>query len=211
MRLVMLGPPGSGKGTQSKFISEEYNIPIIGTGDIFRKLAEKDKSIRDIISSGELVPDERVEDIVAKTLESSNMEKGFIFDDFPRTLHQAKFLDNFLKKHQAKLDAVIFINIEIGRLIERISSRRICKKCGAVYNLITNPSEKPGICDICGGELYQRQDDSSDVVRKRVKKYFRTINDVIDYYRNLSILKDIDGKGSIQEVYSIIMDILESL
>ncbi len=212
MRFVILGPPGSGKGTQSEFIAEEYNIPIICTGDIFRKLAENDNVIKNIINAGELVPDEKVENIIVEILNKDDRwEKGFILDGFPRTLHQAEFLDKYLKEHHSKLDAVLLIDVEVDMLVKRISSRRICKNCGAVYNLITNPPEKAGICDICGGELYQREDDRVDIVKSRVERYNKTIKEVIDYYKNLSILKVIDGRGSIQEVYSIVMDELEAM
>jgi len=207
MRLVILGPPGSGKGTQSEFISEEYNIPVICTGDIIRKLAQSDKLIKDIINTGKLVSDERVESIIVEALNKDDIaEKGFILDGFPRTAHQAEFLSKYLKEHHTKLDAAILIDVEVSILVKRISSRRICKNCGAVYNLITNPPEKVGICNICGGELYQREDDKVDIVRSRVERYNKTIKEVIDYYRNLSLLKIVDGKGSIQEVYSIIID-----
>jgi len=212
MKLVILGPPGSGKGTQAKFIAEEYKTPIICTGDIFRKLAKEDEYIRNIVNSGDLISDRKAEEILVNALEKDDvLHRGFILDGFPRTITQAEFLDKYLRKNQIKLDIALLIDVEPEVLVRRISSRRICRNCGAVYNLISNSPEIEGKCDICGGELYQRDDDKADVVGNRIKKYNETMKKVIDYYKNISILKVIDGKGSIQEVYSIIMDSLEIL
>ncbi len=212
MKIVILGPPGSGKGTQAKFIAEEYKIPNICMGDIFRKLSKEDEYIKKIVNSGGLIPDKKTEEILINALEKDDvLHRGFILDGFPRTIAQAEFIDNYLKKYQTKLDVAFLIDVAQEVLVRRISSRRICRNCGAVYNLISNPPEIEGKCDICGGELYQRDDDKADVIRNRIKKYNETTKEVVDYYRNISILKVVDGKGSIQEVYSIVMDILETL
>jgi len=212
MRLVFLGAPGSGKGTQAKFISEEYNIPIVCMGDIFRKLSKEDAYVKKFVNAGDLIPDKKVNEIAADALKKDNiMQTGFILDGFPRTIYQAKFLEDFLKKYQLKIDIALLISVEPEFLIKRISSRRICKRCGAVYNLITNPPQIEGKCDICGDELYQREDDKAEIVRRRIEKYNSEIKGIVDYYRSISILKEIDGKGSIQEVYSIIIDMLEHL
>jgi len=212
MRFVFLGPPGAGKGTQGDMISEKYEIPKISTGDILREAINNQTEIgvkaEKYVKKGELVPDSIVFEMVKHRLQMDDVKKGFIFDGFPRNIKQAKFLDDLLSDLNMPIDKVLYINVDEEKLINRLSSRRVCKSCGKVYNLITSPPEVDGKCDDDGGELYQRQDDKKEVITNRLKVYHRLTKPLIDYYDNKDILVTVDGTESIDEINNRIKEVL---
>lgn len=212
MRLVLLGPPGAGKGTQASAIIEKYNIPHISTGDILRSnikegtdLGKKAKAYMD---KGQLVPDELVVSIVKDRLLEDDCKNGFLLDGFPRTVNQAEALDEELANMKLKLDHVINIEVESSELIKRAIGRRICKECGATYHIEFNPPKEEGKCDICNGELYQRDDDTEETVSRRIEVYLKETSPLIDYYTKKGIIFSVDGKQSIEGVFE---DIVKSL
>jgi adenylate kinase len=213
LRLVLLGPPGAGKGTQASAIVSKYSIPHISTGDIFRANikngTELGKQVEAYMNKGLLVPDELVVSIVKDRLTKEDCKNGFLLDGFPRTVNQAEALDKELKDMNIKLDKVI--NIEVGKeiLIERAIGRRICKNCGATYHVKFNPPKAENICDKCGGELYQRDDDKVETVEKRIKVYHEQTQPLIDYYKDKGLLLNLDGTKSIEEVFNEIVASLE--
>ncbi len=215
MNLILLGPPGGGKGTQAKRIVEKYGIPQISTGDILRdavaKGTELGKKAKEYMDRGELVPDEVVIGIVRERLSQPDCEKGFILDGFPRTIKQAEALDEILEEMNRKIDAVIDIEVPDEEIIKRIVYRRTCKNCGAVYNLIYSPPKEDNKCDKCGGELYQRDDDKEETVKERLRVYKEQTQPLIDYYKNKGVLYTVDGTKSIDEVWSQIEDILNKI
>ncbi len=215
MNLILLGPPGSGKGTQAKLIVEKYGIPQISTGDMLREAVAKGtelgKEAKKYMDAGQLVPDEVVIGIVKERLQQPDCEKGFILDGFPRTIAQAEALDKILEEMGKKIDAVINIQVPEEEVVKRIVNRRTCKNCGAVYHLIYNPPKEDNKCDKCGGELYQRDDDKEETVRKRYKVYKEQTEPLVEYYAKKGILYNIDGTKSIEEVFAEIDSILQKL
>ncbi len=215
MNLILLGPPGSGKGTQAKKIVEKYGIPQISTGDMLREAVAKGtelgKEAKKYMDAGQLVPDEVVIGIVKERLQQPDCEKGFILDGFPRTIAQAEALDKILEEMGKKIDAVINIQVPEEEVVKRIVYRRTCKNCGAVYHLIYNPPKEDNKCDKCGGELYQRDDDKEETVRKRYKVYKEQTEPLVEYYAKKGILYNIDGTKSIDEVFQEIDKILQKL
>ena len=212
MRLVLLGPPGVGKGTQASAIVGKYNIPHISTGDIFRanikegtELGKKAKSYMD---KGLLVPDELVVSIVQDRLTQEDCSEGFLLDGFPRTLDQADALDKELAKMGIKLNKVVNIDAEKDVLIERAIGRRICKSCGATYHIKFNPPKIENVCDIDGGELMQRDDDVEETVATRIGVYNKQTQPLIDYYQRKGIILNIDGTRPINDIFG---EIVQSL
>ncbi len=193
MRLIVLGPPGGGKGTYSSRISEKYGIPHIATGDIFRREVDKGtklgKEVKEYLDTGALVPDETVIEVVEKRLSEPDCENGFVLDGYPRTTKQAEALDDM-----TDIDLVINLKVSEDVIIERLSNRRICTECGEIYNLRSLQPEEEGICDKCGGELYQREDDKPEVIKKRLKEYERKTQPLINYYKEKGIVEDIIAK-----------------
>lgn len=212
MRLILLGPPGAGKGTQAASIVKKYNVPHISTGDIFRKNikegTELGKEAKGYMDKGLLVPDQLVVAIVEDRLKEDDCKDGFLLDGFPRTVNQAEALDKVLENMNNSLNNVINIKVDKDVLVGRIVGRRICKDCGATYHIEFNPSSKENICDICGGELYQRNDDKAETVVKRIEVYFEETSPLINYYKEKNILIDIDGEQDIDKVFK---DIVVSL
>ncbi|ABS60964.1 adenylate kinase [Fervidobacterium nodosum] len=212
MNLIFLGPPGAGKGTYAKRVVEKYIIPHISTGDIFReaiaKGTELGRKVQDIVNSGNLVPDELTNALVEERLKQDDCKKGFILDGYPRTLNQAQALNEMLKKMGKELDGAIYFEVDEETVVQRISTRRVCSKCGKVYNVITLPSKVEGICDDCGGTLIQRDDDKEDIVRSRYRVYIEKTSPLIEYYKNQNKLFTLDGRKSVEEVMKILFNIL---
>lgn len=215
MNLLFMGPPGAGKGTQARLISEKYGIPHISTGDMLRdavaKRTELGKKVKKIMEKGELVPDDLINQIVKERLSQRDCNKGFILDGYPRTLGQAQVLESILQEFSKKLDLVIFVDVPEEKLVLRITSRRVCPKCGRVYNLISLKPKNDEICDDCNVKLIQRDDDREETVRQRYKVYMEATQPLISYYKSRGILKFVDGDHDITEVTNNILQILEEL
>ena len=212
MKIVMLGAPGAGKGTQAKMIAAKYQIPHISTGDIFRanikngtELGKKAKSYMD---QGLLVPDELTVDLVIDRLAQDDCKNGYILDGFPRTIPQAEALDAALAKLGEKMDYAIDVDVPDENIVNRMSGRRACLNCGATYHLISIPPKVEGICDRCGSEIVLREDDKPETVQKRLKVYHEQTQPLIDYYKNQGILKSVDGTQPMDEVFKAIVTIL---
>lgn len=212
MRLILLGPPGAGKGTQAEYITEKYEIPHISTGDIFRKNikegTELGKRAKSYIDQGALVPDALVVEIVVDRLKQADCANGFLLDGFPRTEVQAEELDTVLENMNVKLNAVINIKVNPEMLVARAVGRRICKSCGATYHIKNNPSKLEGVCDKCGGELYQRSDDVEETVENRINVYMNETSPLINYYSSKGNLVDIKGEQDINKVFEDIVNAL---
>ncbi|TLG77523.1 adenylate kinase [Culicoidibacter larvae] len=212
MNIIIMGPPGAGKGTQSAKIIEEYKIPHISTGDMFRA-AMKDKTPMGIeaqkyVDQGELVPDSVTNEIVRERLAQYDCENGFLLDGFPRNPDQAAALDVMLAEKGRKIDVVLNIDVPTDLLTERLTGRRVCRNCGATYHIVYNPPKVDGVCDVCGGELYQRSDDTEEKITTRLSLYFAETKPVIDYYQKNGILRTVDGTLGMEHVYEAIQSIL---
>jgi len=214
MRLILLGPPGSGKGTQAQKLVERYKVPQISTGDIFRQAVrdqtELGKKAKEYMDRGELVPDQIVVGMVEERLSQPDCKNGFILDGFPRTIAQAEALDELLARRGEKLDAVLEISVPDEEVIKRLSGRRTCRQCGAMYHIEFNPPKEPGRCDKCKGELYQREDDKEEVIKSRLEVYHSQTAPLIEYYQKKGLLKKIDGVGGIKEIFSRAVSALEA-
>lgn len=210
MKLVILGPPGAGKGTQAEYIVERYNIPHISTGDIFRENiknnTELGKEAKSYMDKGLLVPDDLVIALVEDRLNKADAKEGFLLDGFPRTVAQAVSLDSILDKNNDKLTKVINISVDPEILIERAVGRRVCKTCGMTYHVKFNPPKEEGICDKDGTKLIQRDDDTEETVKTRISVYFDQTAPLIDYYRAQNLLVDIDGAKDIDKVFEDIVN-----
>lgn len=212
MNLILLGPPGAGKGTQAAKIIEKYNIPHISTGDIFRKnisegtdLGMKAKAYMD---RGELVPDSLVIEIATDRLTEDDCKDGFLLDGFPRTVEQAVALDAFLRERGKKIDHVLDIDVPKEELIERIIGRRICKSCGASYHVKNLPPKVEGVCDKCSGELIQRADDTEETVVNRIEVYNRQTKPLLNYYDQVGNIAHLDGSIGLEKLFLEIANIL---
>ncbi len=214
MNIIMLGPPGAGKGTQAKMLVEEFGIPQISTGDMLRAAVaegtELGKKAKEYMDRGQLVPDEVVIGIVRERLSKPDCHKGFILDGFPRTVPQAEALDKILQEMGKRIDCVINIVVPDEEILKRLTGRRTCRKCGAMYHVEFNPPKKEGVCDKCGGELYQRDDDKEETIRKRLEVYKAQTEPLVDYYKKKGVLVNIDGTKTIQEIYQDILKVLRS-
>ena len=212
LRTILLGPPGAGKGTQAVRIVEKYGVPHISTGDIFRdnikRQTELGKKVVEYTGKGELVPDDLTCEIATGRLLEEDCQSGFLLDGFPRTVYQAEKLDEFLDAHGLKLDKVLNIEVDDEELIARLTGRRVCRKCGASFHIVNVPPAKEGICDVCGGELYQREDDSEETVRNRIEVYKNQTMPLVDYYTKAGNIATIDGAGELDEVFAEIVSAL---
>jgi len=204
MRLILLGAPGSGKGTQAKNIAEKVGITHVASGDLFRAAAtrgdELGKQAKHYMEKGLLVPDEITIKMILERIEAPDCSKGVMLDGFPRTLEQAKALDKALKNKKQKIDRVFYINVSTDELVRRLGGRFICRKCQAPYHKVSSPPKVEGKCDKCGGELYQRADDTPETVRKRIDVYTKETSPLIDYYNKAKKLVEIDGEGNIDSI-----------
>lgn len=210
MRIILLGPPGSGKGTQGEMMERKFNFPRISTGDLLRE-AVKQRTPLGLVAeaqmkAGHLVSDEIVVSLVAEKIKQSDCLHGYILDGFPRTLNQVKLLE---KMNNCQEEVVIEIQVPEEVILERLTNRRVCSSCGAVYNIITSPPQRPNTCDLCGGQLIQREDDQAEVIKERLRIYEAEIKDIRDYYCQKGVLYKIDGMGSSEEVFKKIVALLE--
>lgn len=212
MRVILLGAPGAGKGTQSKRLVEKYGIPQVSTGDILRAALKNETSLglkaKSFMDKGELVPDEVVIGIIEERLAENDCQKGFILDGFPRTVAQADALESVLQDMAQSIETVISMNVEQQELIERLSGRRICSNCGQGYHVKFNAPSKNGICDKCGDNLYQRDDDREDTIKERLKVYDNQTSPLINYYNDKGLLSVIDGSGKEEDITDRINSII---
>ena len=214
MKIIMLGAPGAGKGTQAKMLADKYKIPHVSTGDIFRanikngtELGTKAKVYMD---QGMLVPDELTCDLVVDRIKQDDCKDGYILDGFPRTIPQAECLDKALDALNDKIDFAVNVEVPDENIIRRMSGRRACLSCGRTYHIVYNPPKEEGICDECKKELVLRDDDKPETVEKRLKGYHEQTQPLIDYYRNKGVLAEVDGTRDMQEVFTAITDVLEA-
>ena len=212
MKLIMLGAPGAGKGTQAKKIAEKYTIPHISTGDIFRANikngTELGKKAKTFMDQGLLVPDELVVDLVVDRVNQEDCKNGYVLDGFPRTIPQAEALDKALSAIGDSVDYAINVEVPDENIVRRMSGRRACVGCGATYHIVYNPPKKEGICDVCGQELVLRDDDKPETVKKRLDVYHDQTQPLIDYYKNEGVLAEVDGTLDMEDVFQAIVKIL---
>ena len=212
MKVIMLGAPGAGKGTQAKMIAEKYGVPHISTGDIFRANikngTELGKKAKEYMDQGLLVPDELTCDLVMDRIQQDDCKNGFILDGFPRTIPQAEALTAALEKIGQKMDYAIDVDVPDENIVKRMGGRRACVGCGATYHLVYAPTKTEGICDVCGKELILRDDDKPETVQKRLNVYHEQTQPLIDYYTKAGILKTVDGTVDINDVFAAIVEIL---
>jgi len=215
MNIILMGLPGAGKGTQASEIVKKFPIPHISTGDMFRKAIKDEtdlgKEAKSYMDRGELVPDEVTVGIVKERISEDDAKKGFLLDGFPRTIDQAESLSQIMSELDREIDAVINIEVPEEELMNRLTGRRICEKCGTTYHLVFNPPKVDGICDIDGGKLYQREDDNPETVSNRLSVNVKQSKPILEYYNNKGILKNIDGSKDIDEVTNDVIDILDHL
>ena len=214
MKIIMLGAPGAGKGTQAKMLADKYGIPHISTGDIFRanikNETELGKKAKEYMDQGLLVPDELTVNLVVDRIKQDDCNKGYILDGFPRTIPQAESLDKALEELNDKLDYAINVEVPDENIVKRMSGRRACVGCGATYHIVHIPTKVEGICDRCGKELILRDDDKPETVQKRLTVYHEQTQPLIDYYQGKGILKEVDGTVDMKDVFNAIVNVLES-
>ena len=212
MKLILLGPPGAGKGTQAVRLVEHFGIPQISTGDILRKAVKDGTELgtlaKKYMDKGELVPDEVVIGIIRDRLMEPDCQKGYILDGFPRTIAQAEALDEMLEKMGARIDHVVNISVADEEIIKRLTGRRTCPNCGAGYHILFDPPKRDGICDKCGTKLIQRDDDKEETIRARLEVYRRQTEPLIKYYEAKQLLRTIPGEGSMEEIFNAILKAL---
>lgn len=212
MKIIMLGAPGAGKGTQAKQIADKYAIPHISTGDIFRANlkagTELGKKAKEYMDQGLLVPDELTCDLVMDRISQDDCKNGFVLDGFPRTIPQAEALDAALAKINEKMDYAIDVDVPDENIVKRMSGRRACLNCGATYHIVSIPTKVEGICDRCGSQVVLRDDDQPETVKKRLDVYHEQTQPLIDYYKEQNILRTVDGTQPMEDVFGAIVEIL---
>ena len=214
MKIILLGPPGAGKGTQAAMLVKEFSIPHISTGDMFRAAikegTEMGTKAKAYMDKGQLVPDSVVIGIVKERLEQDDCKKGFMLDGFPRTVVQADALQEVMDNLGMQLDAVVNLEVKDEELVSRLGGRRVCRNCGASYHVTFSPSKQADVCDACGGELYQRDDDQEATIRNRLAVYHSQTAPLIDYYEKKNALKTIRGEGKmIEEIFDLVVAALK--
>ncbi len=213
MRIVLLGAPGAGKGTQAKKLIEKYGIPQISTGDLLRAAVSAGtalgKEAKSYMDKGELVPDMVVLGMVEERLKQDDCKKGYILDGFPRNTAQAEALDKMLESLNMPLTGAVSVDVPFDDLMKRLTGRRTCKSCGQMYNVYFSPPNKDAVCDKCGGELFQRDDDKEETIKKRLEVYTAQTEPLMGYYKGKGLLKSVSGTGSIEEIFAKICAILE--
>jgi len=204
MRLVLVGPPGAGKGTQAQFLAEHYSIPHISTGDIFRANLKSGTPLgveaKSYMDKGELVPDSVTNAMVEDRLGNDDVKSGFLLDGYPRNVVQAEVLANILARYQTPLHAALEFTVDENELVRRLSGRRVCRNCGKIWHNDSEPTAKPGICDVCQGETYQRDDDKEEVISRRLEVYKEQTEPIISYYRTHGLLVAISAMGQVNDV-----------
>ena len=212
MKIVLLGPPGAGKGTQAKSISNRYSIPHISTGDIFRKNISEATPLgieaKGYMDKGLLVPDEVTINMVKDRLTWEDCKNGYLLDGFPRTVAQAEALETFLDSRDENIDTALLIDVPMEFILERMTGRRVCGSCGASYHVVFNPTKVEGICDACGKEVIQRKDDKEDTVKERLTVYDNQTQPLISYYKECNKLSEVDGTQAIDKVFEDIKSLL---
>ena len=212
MKIIMLGAPGAGKGTQAKQIADKYSIPHISTGDIFRANlkagTELGKKAKEYMDQGLLVPDELTCDLVMDRIGQDDCKNGFVLDGFPRTIPQAEALDAALAKISQSMDYAIDVDVPDENIVNRMSGRRACLNCGATYHIVSIPTKVEGVCDRCGNQVVLRDDDRPETVKKRLDVYHEQTHALIDYYKKQNILKTVDGTQPMEKVFDAIVEIL---
>ena len=213
VRVVFLGPPGAGKGTQAKFLEGRFGACLVSTGEILRKAVREEtplgKRAAGYVRKGELVPDDLMVELMAERLRQKDCQKGFILDGFPRTIAQADGLDTVLRDAGWALDGVLSLQVPCALSIQRLAERRTCRNCGSLFHLAFNPPKQGGVCDRCGGELYQREDDREDTIAARIQVHEVQTAPLLDYYREKGLLIEIDGVGRLEEVRARVLQALE--
>lgn len=214
MKIIMLGAPGAGKGTQAEKIAEQYKIPHISTGDIFRANlkagTELGKKAQVYMEKGELVPDELTTDLVVNRIQEDDCKNGYVLDGFPRTIPQAECLTRALKELGARIDFALNVEVPDQVIIDRMGGRRVCKACGETYHAVFLPPKKEGVCDKCGGELIIRKDDEPETVKNRLTVYHEKTQPLLDYYANEGVLVEVDGTKNTDDVFTAIVNLLEA-
>lgn len=212
MNIILLGPPGAGKGTQAKRLIDKYSIPQISTGDMLRAALKEGTALgleaKKYMDKGELVPDSVVIGLVKERIQQNDCAKGYMLDGFPRNVSQAEALDKMLAELKQKIDDVICIEVPSEELLGRLTGRRTCRSCGAGFHVMFDPPKKEGVCDKCNGELYQRDDDNETTVKSRLDVYAKQTEPLIGYYKNQGKLRSINGVGDMEEIFSRITAVL---
>lgn len=212
MHMLIMGPPGAGKGTQAANLVKKFEIPHISTGDMFRAAikegTELGKKAKACMDAGNLVPDEITIGIVRERLSKDDCKKGFILDGFPRTVEQADALNGILQEVGLKLKSVLNVSVPAADLVERAVGRRICKSCGATYHIKFNPVKQEGVCDACGGPLFQRADDTEETMKNRLSVYESNTRPLIEYYQKAGLYVEVDGRQDINKVFDDIVEVL---
>lgn len=212
MNIIFMGPPGAGKGTQAEYIVDQFGIPHISTGDAFRLAMKQGTELgllaKQYVDAGKLVPDEVTIGIVRDRLQQDDCKQGYLLDGFPRTISQAEALDEIVASMGSQIDHVINLEVDRDKLLARLTGRRICRSCGATYHVLFNPPKQDGTCDKCGGELYQRSDDTEEKVGTRLDEYITKTAPLLDYYSDKGLLRQINGEQDIQQVSAEIGELL---
>lgn len=210
---MFLGPPGAGKGTQARRVAARWGVIHLSTGDLFREAVAAGTSlgreVRARMEAGELVPDDVTVRLVAERLDRPEAGKGFVLDGFPRTPVQAEALDRLLEERGLRLDHVVLFRVPEAELVRRMTGRRVCRRCGRNYHVLFSPPARPGVCDACGGELYQRTDDGEAAVRRRLEVYERDTQPLIEYYRRRGLVREVQGEGPVEKVAAAVLHATE--